>query len=305
MDTEEYIAYSKEIEEIIDKISYLEGDLEELAFVIEYVELTRCLQEIYQWYQILRFNLKKLKNELILGDVIAVNTYMIGLLSAGKCFIDIIKMCMKNCYGEDSDEYKIFIKDYIEGEYDNCFSYRFLTRLRNFSQHCHIPVSYQNNLLSFDLVQIYNTPHYNFNKKLEAEVKLIMEDIRINDNEMIKLAIEPTVSSYICSVYKIFKFFLNCISKGLNSIHTNILNTIKENPELINHTEKKEYEGMLFYRIVDSYEILHAVDITEDPLKLRTLWFNDVVEAYKEEVAFVKKWKNDNKKSVPHNNSQR
>lgn len=289
LDTENLIVCTEEMRDLIDNVSYVEGTIEELSFVTDYVEITRCLQEIYQWYQIIKFNLYYLKIESASDDVIAVNSYVIGLLGAGKSFIDLMTDCMKRSYGSDSAEYIKFMDECVTKEYDDSFSYRFLLRLRNFSQHCHIPISYQHASFCFDLAQIYNTPHYNFNKKVREQAENLMEDVLMNAGRNLTLAIEPTVASYICSVYKIFKSFLKSIRPELINKQMVLFKVIEEHPELLEHTDYPDYEGVLFYLIEDAPEILHAISTLEDPQGLLSFWLNDVVDAYKEETKTLKK----------------
>ena len=123
LDTENLIVCTEEMRDLIDNVSYVEGTIEELSFVTDYVEITRCLQEIYQWYQIIKFNLYYLKIESASDDVIAVNSYVIGLLGAGKSFIDLMTDCMKRSYGSDSAEYIKFMDECVTKEYDDSFSY--------------------------------------------------------------------------------------------------------------------------------------------------------------------------------------
>lgn len=68
-------------------------------------------------------------------------------------------------------------------------------------------MSHLNNSLCIDLEQIYDTPHYNFNVTMRKEAENIMEDIRTRQQRSLTLSIPLTVTSYICSIYKIFISF--------------------------------------------------------------------------------------------------
>ena len=106
-------------------------------------------------------------------EKIAINSNMISLLSSGKNLIDSIEGCIR--YNCTEEEYKVFKRESISEEYDKCFSYRFMIRLRNYTQHNHIPISHHDNSICFDLMQIYNTPHYCFNKTLNKEISGFIE----------------------------------------------------------------------------------------------------------------------------------
>ena len=150
MDTERYF---KATEENLNNIAnYLEGTKEELKAIIDYVEITRHIQEIHQWYEIFMYSLDQLKKATWYNNTIGINTYLISLIGAGKTIADSMSLCIeKNCGKEE--------RLFISNEYDDNFSYKFLIRLRNYSQHGHIPVSIIENRPKFDLMQIYNTPH--------------------------------------------------------------------------------------------------------------------------------------------------
>lgn len=58
MDTEAFIPDIS----LIDKVNVVSGTREELKEIFDFIELSRMLQEIYQWYQIFKFNLQNLKS---------------------------------------------------------------------------------------------------------------------------------------------------------------------------------------------------------------------------------------------------
>lgn len=292
MDTENIVVCDEEINYLLENINYVEGTAEELVFVTDYVEITRILQEIYQWYQIVKFNLNSLKSVSGTTNVIAANSYVIGLLGTGKNLNELMKICMIQFYGEDSKEYERFNEDYVKKEYDDSFSYRLLLRLRNFSQHCHIPISFQNDSFCFDLAQIYNTPHYNYNKTVREQAEKLMEDVKKKTKRNLTLALAPTVASYMCSLYKIFKSFLESIRFVLIEKETNLFNMIKEHPELIEHPNCPDYNDVFWYIIQEFPEQLHAIITSEKPQELLSFWLNDVVDAYKEERKSLKKMTN-------------
>lgn len=291
MDTEKTIPITKENEDLLDGICYLTGNNDDLSFILEYIEITRHLQEIYQWYQIFNFNLNTLKSIAFSTDSIAINAITISLLSSGKNLIDSMDACMSNTYNKQSKQYKSFSEDILRNEYDSSFSYRFLTRLRNFSQHCHIPVSHHGDYPCFDLMQIYNTPHYHFNATLQTEVQALIEDVRNSNNDFLTLAIAPTVCAYTCSVYKILKSFLSLIRMGLLEKQNNCNQTISDNSSITKHEKHPEYDGLIFYQLDNSIEMLHCFDTTENPEALLIKWNNHVISTYKDEANLLKEIK--------------
>lgn len=116
MDTEAFIPDIS----LIDKVNVVSGTREELKEIFDFIELSRMLQEIYQWYQIFKFNLQSLKSVTLANDFISVNSYTIALLSNGKNLLEEIDLCMKNSYGKESSEYKQYIEN-TQKEYEKVF----------------------------------------------------------------------------------------------------------------------------------------------------------------------------------------
>jgi hypothetical protein len=71
--------------------------------------------------------------------VLNINRHLLNFLSAVRTFLDHTETKLKKHYGSDSHRYKRF-KDACSQAYDTNFSYRFLYRLRNFAQHCGLPL---------------------------------------------------------------------------------------------------------------------------------------------------------------------
>ena len=68
-----------------------------------------------------------------------VNRLIINYLSSCRTFLDHTEFKLKRVYGEKSQRFIVF-KTATALEYDNNFSYRFLYKLRNYTQHCGMPL---------------------------------------------------------------------------------------------------------------------------------------------------------------------
>ncbi|NPE27294.1 hypothetical protein HNV12_04810 [Methanococcoides sp. SA1] len=77
----------------------------------------------------------------ILADTIRtdINRLVLNFLSSFRTFLDHFDRSLKQQYGKDSQIYSSF-KQSLSYQYDNSFAYRFLYRLRNYTQHCGMPV---------------------------------------------------------------------------------------------------------------------------------------------------------------------
>lgn len=69
-----------------------------------------------------------------------LNRLVLNFLSAFRTFIDHVETDLNRTYGKESENFKIF-KESRSFCYDNCFSYRFLYKLRNYSQHVGMPIT--------------------------------------------------------------------------------------------------------------------------------------------------------------------
>ncbi|MGG0387828.1 hypothetical protein ABEZ76_07575 [Priestia megaterium] len=77
-----------------------------------------------------------IKMDRILLDI---NRLLLNFLSACRTFLDHNQTRLNKEFGSESEQMKRF-KAACSKEYDNYFSYRFLYKLRNYAQHCGMPV---------------------------------------------------------------------------------------------------------------------------------------------------------------------
>jgi len=71
---------------------------------------------------------------------LSVNGCFLNYLSSVRTYLDYTETRIKRRYGEDSQNWDRF-KQYCSDAYDGCFSYRFLYNLRNYAQHCGLPIN--------------------------------------------------------------------------------------------------------------------------------------------------------------------
>lgn len=282
VDTEKYILIDDNLDKELDGVKYIGSLDDRVHYIMDYIEITRHLQEIYQWFDIFNYNLQCIKESVDHHNSIAINSNMISLLSAGKNLVDSLEICMKNNNVEKYDEFK---RQCLSKEYDSCFSYRFLIKLRNFTQHSHIPISCLENDICLDLRQIYNTPHYNFNEKLKKEVYVLMKEIESN-NENSLLSLPLTVISYVQSVYRIYKRFLSIIRLELIDKRKKCYKIFEDSPELISNDK---YNGFVFYQLSEDNKGLHTFNINDDPEGLLIQRKNEVIDCLNQENETMKR----------------
>lgn len=119
----------------ISELSRLSSD-ENLFRIVElnYIDLKTNLDTY-----IINFS-KRTKEDFFEFDqlFLNVNRLILNFLSTARTFLDHTETRLKRKYGANSEELKKFETSTSEA-YDNNFAYRFLYKLRNFSQHCGLP----------------------------------------------------------------------------------------------------------------------------------------------------------------------
>jgi hypothetical protein len=67
-----------------------------------------------------------------------LNRLILNLLSSIRTYLDHSETRLKRSYGNNSDEF-LYFKKLTSEAFDSDFAYRFLSKLRNYSQHCGLP----------------------------------------------------------------------------------------------------------------------------------------------------------------------
>ncbi len=71
--------------------------------------------------------------------ILNLNRHIMNLLTAVRTFLDHTERNLKHRHGKDSEQFQAFKKATAEA-YDGSFAYRFLYKLRNYVQHCGMPI---------------------------------------------------------------------------------------------------------------------------------------------------------------------
>lgn len=276
MDTEKLLPYQGFD---IDDITLLDFTDEALQEIQLYVEITRHVQEIHQLFELFQYNLKRLLSvyELNNGDrikrngphfenfsdQIELNALVINYISSGKTLIDSMQSCIKSHYSKDSAKYDAFSK-FLSSIYDECFSYRLLTRLRDFAQHGHLPVSLVGDRVCFDIGQIINTPHFNHNKSILKEMESFNDELLVVQRTQPCYAFTLAVAEYTVSMCNVYHQFWLSIQDVFCEKEKAIRTLIAQVPECIIH-KNEALNGWLFY-LLDS--TLHTFNTAEDSLAM-------------------------------------
>ncbi len=285
MDSWKKIPVTEDMQKLINDITISNDYLDDMNVINHYINITQSLNRIYQWYHIFNYNFDRIMDFYPNGNIYAINSHVISLVSAGRNIVESITMCANNTFDlNKKDEFK---RIYISKEYDSHFPYRFMETMRNFTQHCEIPVSNHDKIPCFDLTQIYEVSNFKFNAKFKAEVKKIMDEISSLKGDIFKVTFIPTVLSYCCSVYRIFIAFNDKVELSLAEKYNIIQQEIKEKPWIISHNNNPQWQGFIFYIIEDdrkdnskNADHLHYFNPNDNPMIVHEKITKDCIGRY-------------------------
>lgn len=126
----------------------------------QYRNAVQCLREFRRWGMLERMfnrNAKEFHDALSSATAILVNSTflsdardeidfvanhsLLNFMSSMRLFLDHTATRLKRRYGADGSPVQAF-KARTAASYDNVFGYRFLYRLRNYGQHCSVPIGH-------------------------------------------------------------------------------------------------------------------------------------------------------------------
>lgn len=295
MNTEKFIT-AKQINMPIENIHIAILNDKELEIIEFHIELTRHIQEIQQLFQVFRFNLKSILNDYTLmnsgniirnkhftiefTDYIVINALVINYISSGKTLIESLESCIKYNYGENSKQYRDFKSDCLNKTYDDRFSYRFLTRLRDFSQHGHLPIHIDNGKCSFNINQILSTPHFNHNKTLKNQMEVIKQEILLKYGDISHIAFTMSIAEYNMCILSIYRNFLSFIEPLLVESNKSIYSLFKSRPDIITHSDDF-HDDLVFYKVTD--DSIHVFSANDNSINMFENFKNEAENVLKEE----------------------
>ena len=295
MDSKGFIPISAEKhQEILEKCKTEFSD-DERKKLEQYSIYNESIDEIYQLYRSFRFNLSLLSDNYDIRyddhiiadpgrikiayndqyisisagediDFYAINTYTSNIVSSGKNLIERINLFFK----EDLEqEYDNFRNQYSSKEYDDNFSYRFLTETRNMVQHGHYIVSTDvESKFAFDFKQILSLPHYHMTKRIKDEISTIQHDLDelTNYERPAKLAFTYTLDLYCVGLSKIYHGYYLLTKSYIKNLTNDAITILKNHPEMVLQKEETGAKhDVLFCNIFD--ENVHGIEIGYESYK--------------------------------------
>lgn len=241
MDTEKTFLTDERFTLVCKELS--ENDLQ---IARHFIESSRHLQEIRQLLLIFKNDIDNLQKEYVFmntgnvfcgkapamheNDFIAINAYTINLISAGRTLVESMECYIDNNPNVDDDAKQRYLEFYHQ-TYDSSFAYRFLIRLRDYSQHGHLPVSSEGNNYYFDLIQITDKPHYNHNKALKKQMKNIIDEILTKYHDTPTIAFTETLAEFVAKLLSIYKMFWRQTESGFKASYDSFQSLVFEYPD--------------------------------------------------------------------------
>lgn len=292
MDTEKFYPI-REFD--FNNIAVADFSEKDIILVKEFIEITRWVQEIGQLFQVFSYHRENLQTTYDLnnldtiirrrtylseyGDLIEINALIGSLLSAGNTLVGSLIACDNAVLGKQDT--RKTLEDYNSEVYDRSFAYKLLTRLRDFSQHGHLPVSINEDRFCFDISQIAKTPHYSHNKALRNEIDQIEGAFVKSIETQALLTFTLNVAEYALSVIDIYHSFW----ENLRSTYYAICNSIQElfdaHPEYVTH-DNSDYEGFCFFQ-ESGDDYCHCFYVYADPIQVFAQMAEEAKGQYEEE----------------------
>lgn len=262
---------------------------EDFTCIVQFIEMTRHLQEIEQLFEIYRFNLQALHDryEMFNTDIIIskfgpnpfdlsegciLNALTINLISSGRTLTESIDVFINATLGEDA--FDMFRSAHSGKEYDQYFPYRFLSNLRNYSQHGHLPVFIDfvdgETSCCFHLSDIVRTSHFKHNKKMEEEFLRIEDDILEKANDTPRISFTITLARYNMSVTKIYLAVYSFVRDHFIETAKKVKDILSDEPTFESSTPHP-FNGAIAFGVDTSSGFLHLLYPKEDAIK----WFVD------------------------------
>jgi hypothetical protein len=133
LDEKEFQEYTKAANSLTEFLSYQQ--LYKLT-LLNYEDFLGIIIKISKDYD---DDPTKVNYSILEGMILNINRYLINYLFSFRTFLDHTGAKLKTKYGKNSIKVINFEKA-CTLEYDSYFSYRFLYKLRNYSQHCGLPL---------------------------------------------------------------------------------------------------------------------------------------------------------------------
>ena len=181
-----------------------------------YLDMTYHVQELDQLYRMMLYNLEKIFRDYDLlfddrvytyngqeVDVLQLNALIGNAISSARTLIESVEVFDK-AYIDSDGTFKTY---YISKAYDKWMAYRMVDFLRNYMQHGHVPISYDENKIFLNLTEILDVHHMRINKALRQQYTDVYAQLMEQGAVETRLACVFPLYQYFLLVHKLYLDF--------------------------------------------------------------------------------------------------
>ena len=280
MDTEKTVTFRDQIE-----LSASELSPDEVELAKHHVEITRHLQEIQQLYLMFQYALDCIDSKYTLmsngkvlknndpanteADFIAINAMVNNLISAGRTLVESMECYVSENYPKDNSDRKAYM-DFYHKAYDNSFPYRFLIRMRDYSQHGHLPVNQDAEWYGFDLYQVLSKPHFKHNGRIKQQLENVVKEVVDIYGDIPRLSLAMTLAEFTAYLLAIYHQFWVSVESEVIVSEKMFKELISNYPENVNAVEDGNVS--LFIYDVDDDGVAHVVFTDDDASQMLSMF---------------------------------
>lgn len=212
-----------------------------------YLSMSQHICELDELYSMMVFNLENMFEKFSLQfddrifakrgetvDVIQINALLCNAVSAGRTLIESMEKFDEFYISKD----KSFKKNFISKAYDQYSEYKIVDFLRNYMQHGHIPIHYDEEKIYLDLSEILETTHLKMNKNLKRMLQKAKKDLLEYGVADTRLCCVPLFYKYFLLIHRLYRAFYSYAEYTLMQIGEEKRKLLQDHPEYVRQVDE-------------------------------------------------------------------
>ena len=167
-------------------------------------------------------------------DVIQINALLCNAVSAGRTLIESMEKFDEFYISKD----KSFKKNFISKAYDQYSEYKIVDFLRNYMQHGHIPIHYDEEKIYLDLSEILETTHLKMNTNLKRMLQKAKKDLLEYGVADTRLCCVPLFYKYFLLIHRLYRAFYLYAEYTLMQIGEEKRKLLQDHPEYVRQVDE-------------------------------------------------------------------
>lgn len=212
-----------------------------------YLSMSQHICELDELYSMMVFNLENMFEKFSLQfddrifakrgetvDVIQINALLCNAVSAGRTLIESMEKFDEFYISKD----KSFKKNFISKAYDQYSEYKIVDFLRNYMQHGHIPIHYDEEKIYLDLSEILETTHLKMNTNLKRMLQKAKKDLLEYGVADTRLCCVPLFYKYFLLIHRLYRAFYLYAEYTLMQIGEEKRKLLQDHPEYVRQVDE-------------------------------------------------------------------